>query len=103
MRTKIVIVCLTLISLVALTASDADASVRYRSMPNFLTGHWTIRWSDGGLNSSDLKFRKRTVKSGNHNYHIKYVTKTKKTTTRYISKMLNLSQLYMDLDILAVM
>lgn len=78
MRTKIVIVCLTLISLVALTASDADASVRYRSMPNFLTGHWTIRWSDGGLNGSDLKFRKRTVKSGNHNYHIKYVTKTKK-------------------------
>ena len=54
MRTKIVIVCLTLISLVALTASDADASVRYRSMPNFLTGHWTIIWSDGYVNVKSI-------------------------------------------------
>lgn len=78
MKSKFLILCLALTSLVVISPSNANASARYHKIPNFLTGTWTIRWSDGGFSSSNLVFNKRSVRSGKHRYHINYVKKTSK-------------------------
>lgn len=70
----------------ALPSSSANASVRYRSTPKVLRGHWNIRWTDGGLGSTDMGISKRSVRVSHHSHALNYVVKSSKGHYKFYFK-----------------